>query len=148
MANAKTPPRALTAVHRTGPSAPARHLASFGLIQGRALDYGCGHGADAARYGLDRYDPHWHPEDPGVGYDTILCTYVLNVIDDPAGQRLVLHDIVRRLKPGGRAYITVRRDITAPTLGRSGAWQVPVTLDLPSVYHRRGAFEVYDLRKD
>ena len=101
-----------TAIRRKALSAPARHLQSKNLVVAPALDYGCGRGKDMEILGCDGYDPHWAPVDLSEhtgAYQTILCTYVLNVV--PEGQQAdILTDILRRLAPGGVAYIAVRRD--------------------------------------
>lgn len=80
------------------------------------LDYGCGKGFDADYYGLDRYDPHYFPElDRSKQYDYIFCNYVLNVVDEKTECDIIL-DIHSLLKPTGKAYFAVRRDM--PITGR------------------------------
>jgi ATP adenylyltransferase len=105
----------LTAKHRTAPSFPLRQLLSKGLVHGRVLDFGSGLGTDVAyllKYGIDAeaFDPHYAPELPNGRYDTILCTYVLNVLL-PIEQAHVLMAISEILTPSGNAFLTVRRDI-------------------------------------
>lgn len=130
-------PSAATAIARRYPSAPARMLHQAGLLKGRCLDYGCGRGKDAKTYGMDRYDPHYHPHKPEGKYDTIVCTYVLNVVD-PKDVRYILKDIHRLPAPGGTAYLTVRRDLGSKAKKGRGTVQQHVSLDLPIFKEGRG----------
>lgn len=91
-------------------SAPARYLKGKGFIKGLVLDYGCGRGKDAEELGADAYDPTFAPDPPTGMYDTILCTYVLNVVSEET-EAQILGKIETLLKPGGAAYVTVRRDL-------------------------------------
>lgn len=111
----KNPNSHLTIKERKYPSYPLKHLLSVGLIQGRVLDFGSGRGIDVAflrqnGFDCDGYDPHYAPENPIDQFDTILCGYVLNVLL-PEEQVQVLMAVSELLKPTGRAYFTVRRDI-------------------------------------
>jgi len=132
-----------TAMARSKPSAPAKWLHGQGLIQGRALDYGCGRGMDADTYGMERYDPYFSPDYPREKFDTIFCTFVLNVIESQRSRDSVVGDVISLLTPDGVAYITVRtdkRDLNGRT--KSGTWQGLVTLDLP-VVHRGSGYIIY-----
>ena len=76
----------LTAIRRTRLSAPARYLLQHGLLKGRILDFGCGLGFDTdelRRQELDvtGYDCYYRPEYPEGKFDTIMCIYVLNVLE-------------------------------------------------------------------
>lgn len=76
---------AKTALHRKGPSAPLLLLLEQHAVIGRVLDYGCGHGADveylkSLSFPAVGYDPKWAPVLPTGRFDTVLCTYVLNVL--------------------------------------------------------------------
>lgn len=127
----------LTAIVRSKPSSPARTLHDLDLLKGHCLDYGCGHGMDALTYGMDRYDPHWYPIRPSKQYDTVTCTYVLNVVrteDVP----YILKDIQTLLAPGGTAYLTVRRDLYGPTSKGRGTTQRNVHLPLPVLKNTKG----------
>lgn len=137
-----------TAIARRAPSVPARELHARGLLTGRVLDYGCGRGVDADAYGLERYDPNGAPDMPEGLFDTIMCNFVLNVVDK-ATEAAILADIRERLAPGGRAYLTVRRDLDSDdpagyTTG-SGTFQRFVALELPVLVSRPGAFVTYIL---
>ena len=85
-----------TAIARRGPSAPMKWLDAHGLIVGRTLDYGCGRGRDAETYGVERFDPHYAPAMPAGWFRTIVCNYVLNVIEAEAERARVLWDIWNR----------------------------------------------------
>lgn len=122
----------LTAIARTKPSAPARMLYDRYLLKGRCLDYGCGRGKDADTYRLDKYDPHWYPTRPTGQYDTITCTYVLNVVR-PEDVPYILQDIRALLAPRGTAYLTVRRDLKGSAAKGRGTTQRNVHLDLPTL---------------
>lgn len=105
----------LTAKQRTQPSFPIRQLVSRGLIKGRVLDFGAGHGIDVTylkECGIEAegFDPYYAPNVPEGRYDTIICTYVLNVLL-PLEQAHVLMAVSELLMPSGNAYFTVRRDI-------------------------------------
>lgn len=105
----------LTVKDRKWPSYPTKQLWNRGLIQGCVLDFGCGLGADVQflrenEIEVVGYDPHYAPEYPAGKFDTILCHYVLNVLLAEE-QSHVLMAISELLKPTGKAYFTVRRDI-------------------------------------
>ncbi|GAB4533289.1 MAG: hypothetical protein Fur0018_22470 [Anaerolineales bacterium] len=111
----KNPNSHLTVKKRKWPSYPTKQLLSRGLIRGRTLDFGCGTGTDVAflrkkHFDVTGYDPYYAPDWPTGHFDTILCHYVLNVLL-PEEQAHVLMAVSELLKPTGRAYFTVRRDI-------------------------------------
>ena len=141
-----------TAITRKGPSSPLLTLEKMGLINGETLDYGCGRGADG-RYlqskniDADSYDPFWNPISLKENqYDTILCTYVLNVIEEKEEDGL-LSSILSCLKPNGKAYLSVRRDVRrdGPT---SRGYQRNVVLDFPVVKNKKNNFCIYELSKN
>ena len=105
----------LTAIERTRLSFPTQWLLNNHKLQGEILDFGCGFGFDVIDlkgkgYEIDAYDKFHLPEYPNKKYDTIICNYVLNVLQ-PDEQPEVLMSICELLKPTGRAYLTVRRDL-------------------------------------
>lgn len=136
-----------TAMTRTKLSAPAGWLNRAGRLKGRMLDYGCGRGGDADRLDCEGYDPHYRPVVPVGPFDTIICNFVLNVIESHSVRRSVLSDIDSLLADDGRAYITVRTDKCELT-GRKAnhTWQSLVVLDLP-VVKRGNGYIVYMLYK-
>ena len=77
-----------TAITRNALSYPARQALVDQVVEGTVLDYGSGRGGDSARLtemGLDvtAWDPHFNPGTPEPA-DTVLMTYVVNVIEDPS----------------------------------------------------------------
>ena len=120
-----------TAITRKAPSVPMRNLAKLGLLrQGRKLDYGCGKGFDATHFEMDAYDPHFSPTKPKGYYDIITCNYVFNVIE-PEKEVLLLNELEQYLNEGGKAYITVRRDVKIDGFTSKKTYQRNVQLDLP-----------------
>jgi hypothetical protein len=134
-----------TAISRKKLSTPAQYLRDQSLIVGRGLDYGCGKGFDADTLCLDGYDPYFRPQFPTGRYDTILCTYVLNVIESAAERLQVLNNISNLLTPNGVAYITVRNDVKkdGPT---SKGWQGTISLPYP-VLRKTSGYIIYEMRK-
>ncbi|WP_232325941.1 HIT family protein [Spirosoma montaniterrae] len=141
--NPQNPYSYLTAKQRDTPSLPIRMLHERKLLSGRILDYGCGFGQDvrflqAKGYETHGYDPHYFPELPAQSFDTIVCFYVLNVLF-PDEQTDVLMNVSRLLKPTGRAYFAVRRDITRDgfrthQLYGKPVYQCNVQLPFTSIY--------------
>lgn len=100
-------------------------------LNGEILDYGCGYGKDADILGCDAYDPHFFPDPPiGHKYDTIICNYVLNVVE-PDMWHSIIHNIELLLTSDGFAFITVRRDVKKDYTNPEGSKQFVVKLDLP-----------------
>jgi diadenosine tetraphosphate (Ap4A) HIT family hydrolase len=105
----------LTAIERTALSYPARIVQKQHKLIGKILDFGCGIGKDVellkqAGLDIEGYDPFYFPEFPTEKFDTIICFYVLNVLL-PEEQAEVLMNVSHLLKPNGKAYFAVRRDI-------------------------------------
>ncbi len=105
----------LTAKERDAISFPARFIWRKGLLKGEILDFGCGFGNDVEvlkdkGLNITGYDPHYFPTYPQKKFDTITCFYVLNVLI-PEEQARVLMEVASFLKPTGKAYFAVRRDI-------------------------------------
>lgn len=105
----------LTAIERIYLSVPAQFLLDRNMLQGKVLDFGCGFGNDVKLlrqkgFHITGYDPYYFPEYPHEQFDTIICFYVLNVLflEEQAD---VLMGVSNLLKPGGKAYYAVRRDI-------------------------------------
>ena len=136
-----------TAIGRKALSKPARWLGANGRLCGRLLDYGCGRGGDAERLDCASYDPHFRPDCPRGPFETIICNYVLNVIEDYAIRRTVLRDVSDLLADDGVAYFAVRtnkKDLRGLT--RIGTWQGLILLDLPVVY-KDSDTTIYEMRK-
>ena len=106
----------LTAIERTKLSFPTQWLLENNKLKGEILDFGCGYGFDVfdlknRGYEIDGYDKYHLPEYPTKKYDIIICNYVLNVLEADE-QPEVLMSVSELLKPTGKAYFTVRRDLT------------------------------------
>ena len=137
-----------TAISRKTASTPLRYLESKGLLSGSILDYGCGKGADEKYltekgYDAEAYDPHWRPvELTKNSFDTILCTYVLNVVkkDD---EKNIIASIKSLLNNEGKAFITVRRDLKKEGETSRG-FQRNVDLDL-DIVKQNGSYCIYTL---
>ena len=131
-----------TAITRRIASRPARILCERGLLNvPRKLDYGCGRSLDAKWFLMDRYDPHFYPELPQDKYDVILCSYVLCVVTEEE-QTEIINTIKNLLKPNGKAYFTVRRDLKEQ-IDYDDYSQRIVYLPFNSIYKHRD-FEIYE----
>ena len=134
-----------TAIKRRELSKPAKALLDRGLLRGRVLDFGCGHG-DLVRFAelttVEQYDPYWWPFEPAGKFDSVYCGYVANTIG-PSARAILLQRIRFLLAPGGRGYVAVRRDVDGVTHTATGTDQSDVELDLPSVAHEPGSYEIY-----
>ncbi|MBE9006283.1 HIT domain-containing protein [Fortiea sp. LEGE XX443] len=105
----------LTAIERTFLSFPVQFLLNQNLLRGKILDFGCGLGNDVTLlrekgFDITGYDPYYFPDYPHEQFDTIICFYVLNVLFSEE-QANVIMEVSHLLKPGGKAYYAVRRDI-------------------------------------
>lgn len=80
-----------TAMTRKTHSRPMHKLLEWSLFNeplGTHLDYGCGKGSDVLQ-GSVGYDPHYRPEKPQGTFNTVTCTYVLNVVDTPTRKAII-----------------------------------------------------------
>lgn len=105
----------LTAIRQTTLSAPTRYLLQHGMLKGLILDFGCGFGFDADElkrqgYDIAGYDYYYRPKYPEGKFDTILCNYVLNVLE-PYAQAEVMMNVTNLLHPYGTAFFAVQRDL-------------------------------------
>lgn len=116
MENLKSNPNShLTAKERDTLSFPAKILLNKSLLVGDVLDFGCGFGKDvkllkSKGIEIEGYDKHYFPEYPNKKFETIICFYVLNVLL-PEEQATVLMELSQLIKPTGKVYIAVRRDL-------------------------------------
>ncbi len=111
----KNPNAHLTVKERDKSSYPTRTLLNKGVLKGKILDFGCGLGKDveflnSKKLDIQGYDPFYQPNYPTEKFDVIICHYVLNVLF-PKEQTFVLMAIAELLKPTGKAFFTVRRDL-------------------------------------
>jgi diadenosine tetraphosphate (Ap4A) HIT family hydrolase len=141
-----------TAIDRKSISFPARIILNSKRLNGKILDFGCGLGTDtnflkSQDFDIDRYDPFYFPTFPNQKYDTILCFYVLNVLL-PEEQEKVLMEISKLLKPDGKAYFAVRRDIQYEgyrmhKFHKRESYQCQVKLPFKSIYKNENC-EIYE----
>lgn len=144
----------LTAKERDKLSFPARILLNKNLIKGKTLDFGCGFGKDvellkSKGIEISGYDKHYFPEYPTLKFDTILCFYVLNVLL-PEEQTNVLIGISQLLKPSGKAYFAVRRDIKyegyrTHKIHQKPTYQCIVKLGYKSIFKNENV-EIYEYK--
>ena len=141
-----------TAIERTSLSFPARILKERKRLIGRILDFGCGIGKDVEilndqSFDIVGYDPHYFPEFPDDKFDTIICFYVLNVLL-PEEQAEVLMNVSHLLKPEGKAYFAVRRDIQYEgfrihKIHKKETYQCNIKLNYESIYKNENC-EIYE----
>lgn len=142
----------LTAKERDSLSFPAKMLLQRNLFAGDVLDFGCGFGSDvkllqARGVKIEGYDKHYFPEYPSKKYDTILCFYVLNVLMLEE-QAMVLMELSQLVKPGGKVYIAVRRDVQfegfrTHKLHQKKTYQCNVVLNYKSIF-KNDSCEIYE----
>ncbi len=141
----------LTAIKRTEISVPTRFYKEHHLLHGRILDYGCGYGYDTDAlvqqgYDITGYDNYYRPTYPNGHFDTIICNYVLNVLE-PYAQAEVMMNVSNLLSPNGTAYFAVRRDLKHEgfrlhTIYHEYTYQCNVILPFPSLV-KNSSFEIY-----
>jgi diadenosine tetraphosphate (Ap4A) HIT family hydrolase len=142
----------LTAKERIYLSFPAKLMLDKNLLQGKILDFGCGFGNDVKllqqkQLDIIGYDPYYFPQFPQEKFDTIICFYVLNVLFIEE-QTQVLMEISHLLKPGGKAYYAVRRDLKKEGfrehyIHKKPTYQCIVKLPFQSI-HRDDFCEIYE----
>jgi len=139
-----------TAIKRTDASAPLKYLLSQNKISDTQmiLDYGCGRGKDVEvlaqnGYSVGGYDPHWKNDKDLLNYkyDVVLCTYVLNVVG-PKIRKQIISELKNLTFPGGKIYITVRRDIAKLNTGRTTQYFVKLPYKVIKETH---GFCIYEL---
>lgn len=115
------------------------------------MDFGCGYGFDTDElkrqgYDITGYDYYYRPEYPDGKFDTILCNYVLNVLE-PYAQAEVMMNVTNLLAPTGTAFFAVRRDLTEEgfrlhAIHRQYTYQCNVRLPFQSL-ERNASYELY-----
>lgn len=144
----------LTAKERDKLSFPAKILLNKKLLVGDVLDFGCGFGKDveilkSKGVNIEGYDKHYFPDYPTKKFDTIICFYVLNVLL-PEEQATVLMELSQLIKPTGKAYIAVRRDVRyegfrVHRVHKKKTYQCNVVLNSRSIF-KNDFCEIYEYR--
>ena len=142
----------LTAKERETLSFPAKLLLSKKLLVGDVLDFGCGFGKDvellaAQGISITGYDKHYFQEYPTKKFDTIICFYVLNVLMQEE-QAVVLMQLSQLIKPTGKVYLAVRRDLQFEgfrmhKIHRQRTYQCNVILKAKSIFKNKNC-EIYE----
>ena len=120
----------MTAIRQTTLSAPTRYLLQHGMLKGRILDFGCGFGFDADElkrqgYDIAGYDYYYRPKYPEGKFDTILCNYVLNVLE-PYAQAEVMMNVTNLLHPSWYGFLC--------RAARLEGRRFPLTRHSPTIY--------------
>lgn len=144
----------LTAKERDSLSLPAKFLLSQNLLVGDVLDFGCGFGKDVELLkgkgvNIIGYDKHYFPTYPITKFDTIICFYVLNVLL-PEEQATVLMELSQLVKPTGKLYIAVRRDLQyegfrTHKIHQKRTYQSNVILNFRSIFKNESC-EIYEYK--
>ena len=119
-----------TAITRSKPSVPARHVARMMLHQQCCvLDYGCGKGKDVIFYGQRAkfaagYDPHsaFGFNHAGTGFDIVTMTYVLNVIQTYEERVQALMFAAERMAKGGVLVVSTRTPVEIDSQAQKSKW--------------------------
>ena len=133
----------LTAKRRSVLSFSSSFLHEHGLLKGEILDFGCGYGKDVLElkkmnYKILGFDNYYQPEYPIRKFDTILCNYVLDIVEYDI-QKDILMSVSELLKPTGRAYFTVKRGVNQDQYLPTGfeneyTYQCNINLPFNSIY--------------
>ena len=121
----------LTAIKRTKMSQPTRVLLQNNLLKVEELN----------KIGLNTvgYDKYYQPVLPKDKFNTIICQFVLNTVDEKE-QESIIKQIKSLLKQNGKAYITVRRGIKDDNKQRN------VILPFKSIIKAtRYRYEIYEI---
>lgn len=116
-----------TAIQRRKPSRPLLVALELEAIKGRVLDYGCGRGKDcdylqSLGVKVIGYDPHFHPVKPKGKFNTVLMTYVVNVLSLEERDQAII-DAWGYVKRGGRLIITSRTISEVRYFAKQGNWK-------------------------
>lgn len=97
---------------------------------------------------VEKYDPNFYPDYPNEKFDTIICFYVLNVLEKEEEYK-ILAQVSSLLKPEGKVYFAVRRDIHREgkrfhVKHKKYTYQRNVFLDQKSVFKNKNC-EIYEM---
>jgi DNA phosphorothioation-associated putative methyltransferase len=95
-------------------------------IRGKVLDYGCGKGRDveelqALGFKVEGYDPNFQPHKPRGRFQTVLMTYVVNVLQVKE-RNAAIQDAWKYVKKGGRLIVTARTEREICEAAKNGNW--------------------------
>ncbi|RLC02740.1 MAG: hypothetical protein DRH90_13150 [Deltaproteobacteria bacterium] len=125
-----------TAVSRKRISAPLEYILDRKYYLDKkyhsAFDYGCGRGKDfqwlkEEGYKIQAWDPYHYPDSkPGSEekFDLVLCTYVINTIENIEDRKEVIKDAWSYVAPGGFLLISTRTDNEIRSCAKSSKWTV------------------------
>jgi DNA phosphorothioation-associated putative methyltransferase len=118
---------ARTAISRSKPSRPLKAAIHMNAVHGRVLDFGCGKGRDIAElqelgFKVVGYDPHFRPTKPRGRFQTVLMTYVVNVLQVKARNE-ALQEAWSYVKKGGRLIVTARTEREIEEAARKMNWK-------------------------
>ena len=144
----------MTAKERETLSFPAKFLLNKSLLISDVLDFGCGFGKDVVLLIskgiiITGYDKHYFPKYPTKKFDTIICFYVLNVLMQEE-QATVLMQLSTLVKPTGKVYFAVRRDLQNEgfrihKVHQKPTYQCNVTLAYKSIFKNENC-EIYEYK--
>jgi DNA phosphorothioation-associated putative methyltransferase len=108
-------------------SRPLRAALYINAVHGRVLDFGCGKGKDVDEledlgYKVVGYDPNFHPTKPHGRFQTVLMTYVINVLQAKERNE-ALQEAWDRVKKGGRLIVTARSEGEIEREAKKGNWE-------------------------
>jgi DNA phosphorothioation-associated putative methyltransferase len=124
-----------TAIKRNKASVPTRWAFEQGYLapESTVYDWGCGKGKDSewlAERGLYviSYDPFHAPENTPNSVDfskvnTIICNYVLNVIECPEQRNELIQNILKKSNENTVIIISVRPDKEINKAAKNGKWE-------------------------
>ena len=115
-----------TAMSRKNASRPLRAALHLSAVQGRVLDFGCGKGKDIAElqelgFKVVGYDPNFRPVKPRGRFQTVLMTYVINVLQVKERNE-ALQDAWSYVRKGGRFIVTARSEAEIEQEAKRGNW--------------------------
>lgn len=140
-----------TAIKRNKISLPSKIICNHKLMIEPILDYGCGRSDDVnilkyENYDITGYDPYFASSKPLSKFKTVLCHYVLNVVDDSTIS-MIISDLKSYCDTGGNIFITVRRDINNDYESYPGVIQRNIVLEDIEIFYETCSFCIYILRR-
>ena len=125
--------RGLTAIKRNRLSAPIKWALDRGQIRSQVYDWGCGRGDDVELLRNEElrglkvigYDPVHFPKNAPETVDfsrikTIICNYVLNVIENKRERTMLLKKIAGKINDDTSVILSVRKDTTINREAKKG----------------------------